>query len=65
MIGMSHLRELVRRPQFLMALGGVFLLVAVAAFVSGGRGIFTGVVLILAGGNSVWRGFTKRQTEHS
>jgi hypothetical protein len=61
---MSGLREFLERPQVLIALGTIFLLVAIASFVSGGRGIFTGVVLTLAGGNSVWRGFTKRQAQH-
>jgi hypothetical protein len=48
-----------------MAVGAIMLLLAIGAFVSGGRGILTGVVLTVAGGRSVWRGFTEWQAKHS
>lgn len=60
---MSGLLEFLARPRVLMAVGAVMLLLAIGAFVSDGRGIFTGVVLSVAGGRSVWRGFTKWQAE--
>jgi hypothetical protein len=61
--GMSGVLEFLERPRVLMAVGVIMLLLAIVAFVNGGRGIFTGIVLIAAGGRSVWRGFTKWQAE--
>ena len=60
---MSGLLEFIERPRVLMAIGAVMLVLAVAVFFAGGRGVFTGIVLTIAGGNSAWRGFTKWQAE--
>ena len=62
-VSMSGVLEFLRRPLVLVAVGTIMLLVAVGAFVSGGRGILTAVVLTVAGGRSAWRGFTKWRAE--
>jgi hypothetical protein len=62
---MSRLLEFLERPRVLMAVGAILLLLAIGAFVSGGRGIFTGVVLTVAGGHSAWRGFIKWQAQQT
>jgi hypothetical protein len=62
---MSGVLEFLERPRVLMAVGAIMLLVAIGAFASGGRGIFTGAVLTVAGGHSAWRGFIKWQAQHT
>lgn len=59
---MSRAREFYQRPQVLMAIGAIFLCIAIGAFVTGGRGVLTGVVLTLAGASSLWRGFKATRT---
>ncbi len=60
---MSGFLEFIERPRVLIAMGVIMLVLAIGTFVTGGRGIFTGVVLTIAGGHSAWRGFTKWQAE--
>jgi hypothetical protein len=62
---MSGLREFLERSLVQMAMGAIILVFAISAFAKGGGRIIIGLLLAVAGGRSVWRGFTKWQAEHS
>ena len=60
---MSGMREFLERPLVQIAIGAIILLFAIGTFASGGSRIIIGLLLVVAGGRSVWRGFTKWQAE--
>jgi hypothetical protein len=57
------MREFLERPLVEIALGAIILLFAIGAFASGGSRFIMGLLLVVVGGRSVWRGFTKWQAE--
>ncbi len=59
------LREFLDRPLVRIALGAIFLLIAISSFASGGTGIIVGLVVAALGGYELWRGFTKWREERS
>ncbi len=59
------LREFLNRPLVRMALGTLFLLIAISSFASGGTGIIIGLVVAVVGGYELWSGFTKWREERS
>jgi len=61
----SGMREFLERPLVQIATGAVIVLFAIRAFDRGGSGVIIGILLVVVGGRSVWRGFTKWQAERS
>ena len=59
------LGEFLNRPLVRMALGALFLLIAISSFAGGGTGIIVGLVVAVVGGYELWRGFTKWREERS
>ena len=59
------LRELLDRPLVRIALGAIFLFIAISSFAGGGTGIIVGLLLTVLGGYELWRGFTKWREERS
>ncbi len=53
------LREFLSRPLVRIALGAIFLFIAISSFAGGGTGIIVGLVVAVLGGYELWRGFTE------
>ncbi|MDG2112963.1 MAG: hypothetical protein P8N02_10160 [Actinomycetota bacterium] len=62
---MNALLEFLERTRVLLVSGAIMLVLAVLAFAfaNGGSGILSGVVLTLAGGQSLWKGVTRLRAE--
>ncbi len=56
---MSDILELLERPLVQMAVGVILLFVGISALAGGGSGVIIGLLLTVAGGLSVRRGFNK------
>ncbi len=59
------LREFLNRPLVRIALGAIFLFIAIGSFAGGGTGIIVGLVVAVVGGYELWSGFTKWREERS
>ncbi len=62
---MSDILELLERPLVQIAVGVILLFVGISALAGGGSGVIIGLLLTVAGGLSVWRGFTGWQAKRS
>ena len=62
---MSEIREFLERPLVQMAVGVILLFLGLSALAGGGSGVIIGPLLTVAGGLSVWRGFTRWQAKRS
>jgi hypothetical protein len=62
---MNDIRDFLQRPLVQMGVGAIILLFAISWFSAGGSGVIIGLLLTVAGGHSVWRGFTRWQAKRS
>jgi hypothetical protein len=62
---MSDIQEFLQRPLVQMVVGAIILLSSISWFSGGGSGVIIGLLLAVAGGHSVWRGFTRWQAKRS